>query len=79
MGAVISCVRLPLYITILHGLTNNLQIEGVLHSIGHCLMTIVHAIGSILRAIVDGVVVLCDAVISCVTCGYCGKKKRSRV
>jgi threonine dehydrogenase-like Zn-dependent dehydrogenase len=39
-------------------------------------MAIVNAIGSICHAIISGVVTVIDVLISCLTCGYCGKRKR---
>lgn len=64
-------------------LTCTEQITGVFHSIGACLKGIVSTIGSIIMAIVNGVVSLCNVLITCVTCGYCGggrrTTKRSRI
>jgi threonine dehydrogenase-like Zn-dependent dehydrogenase len=42
-------------------------------------MGIVNAIGSILHAIIGGIVTVIDVIISCLTCGYCSRRKRSRV
>jgi threonine dehydrogenase-like Zn-dependent dehydrogenase len=41
-------------------------------------MAIVNAIGSICHAIISGVVTVIDVLISCLTCGYCGKRRRGR-
>lgn len=57
---------------------NNYQIAGVFQSIGACLRGIVNAIGSVIMAIVNGVVSLCDIIITCLTCGYCGRRKGTR-
>lgn len=54
------------------------QIQSVFRAIGSCLMAIVNAIGSICHAIISGVVTVIDVIISCLTCGYCGKRRRGR-
>lgn len=41
-------------------------------------MGIVNAIGAILRAIIDGVVTVLDVIISCLTCGACTRRRRTR-
>ncbi|KAL4898647.1 hypothetical protein BDV59DRAFT_197536 [Aspergillus ambiguus] len=50
-------------------------IGDVFRSIGACLMGIVNAIGSVCKAIIDGVVTVIDVIISCLTCGYCGRRR----
>ncbi|KAE8388258.1 hypothetical protein BDV23DRAFT_159653 [Aspergillus alliaceus] len=50
-------------------------IQSVFHAIGACLMGIVNTIGSVCKAIIDGVVTLFDVIISCLTCGYCGRRR----
>ena len=52
------------------------QIQSVFHAIGACLMGIVNTIGAVCKAIIDGVVTLFDVIISCLTCGYCGRRRR---
>jgi threonine dehydrogenase-like Zn-dependent dehydrogenase len=42
-------------------------------------MAVVNAIGSVLHAIISGIVTVVDVIISCLTCGYCSRRKRSRV
>lgn len=54
------------------------QIQSVFRAIGSCLMAIVNAIGSVLHAIINGIVTVFDVIISCLTCGYCGRKRRGR-
>ena len=79
MGAVVSCVRsLPLHLHLYMNvqILTKKQIAGVFRSIGACLMGIVHAIGSICMAIINGVVSLFDVIITCLTCGYCGGRRR---
>ncbi|KAE8349114.1 hypothetical protein BDV28DRAFT_68842 [Aspergillus coremiiformis] len=51
-------------------------IQSVFHAIGACLMGIVNTIGSLCKAIIDGVVTILDVIISCLTCGYCGRRRR---
>jgi len=41
-------------------------------------MAIVNTIGAVLRAIIDGVVTVLDAIISCLTCGGCGRRGGGR-
>ncbi|OJJ97507.1 uncharacterized protein BO95DRAFT_467107 [Aspergillus brunneoviolaceus CBS 621.78] len=53
-------------------------IQSVFHAIGACLMGIVNTIGSVCKAIIDGIVTLFDVIISCLTCGYCGNRRRTR-
>lgn len=38
-------------------------------------MAIVSGIGSILQAIISGIVSLFNIIISCLTCGYCGRSR----
>lgn len=52
------------------------QIGDVFRSIGACLMGIVNTIGRVCKAIIDGVVTVIDVIISCLTCGYCGRRRR---
>jgi hypothetical protein len=40
-------------------------------------MAIVNGIGAILQAIVSGVVFIFDAIISCLTCGHAGGRRRA--
>ncbi|KAI9934014.1 hypothetical protein ASPWEDRAFT_168292 [Aspergillus wentii DTO 134E9] len=53
-------------------------ITSIFHAIGACLMGIVNTIGSICQAIISGVVTLLDVIIACLTCGYCGNRRRTR-
>jgi threonine dehydrogenase-like Zn-dependent dehydrogenase len=39
-------------------------------------MGIVNTIGRVCKAIIDGVVTVIDVIISCLTCGYCGRRRR---
>jgi hypothetical protein len=41
-------------------------------------MAIVNGIGAILQAIISGVVTVFDVIISCVTCGAAGGRRRHR-
>ncbi|KAF2465933.1 uncharacterized protein BDR25DRAFT_269575 [Lindgomyces ingoldianus] len=51
-------------------------IKSVLRTIGNCLMAIVNGIGAILTAIINGIVTLFDIIISCLTCGRGGSRRR---
>ena len=64
----------------LEDLTNSVslpkQIKSVFQTIGACLMAIVNGIGSVLQAIIAGIVSLFDIIISCLTCGRGGGRRR---
>ena len=57
-------------------LTHYLQIKAVFQSIGACLMAVVNGIGAILKAIINGIVSVFDIIISCLTCGRGGGRRR---
>ncbi len=90
MGAVVSCVSpspFPLSPPPLSPCphlppprplpTNNTkQLESILHTIGACLMAIVNGIGAVLQAIIAAIVSLFDIIISCLTCGRGGGRRR---
>lgn len=80
MGAVVSCVSAsirslspPFNIN-----SNAPQIEGVFRAIGSILMAIVNGIGAILTGIINGIVAFFDVIISCLTCGRGGGRRRGR-
>ena len=77
MGAVVSCVRLYLLSTRykIHVLTVR-QIKAVFRTIGNVLMAIVNAIGAMCTAIINGIVALFDIIISCLTCGRGGGRRK---
>ncbi|CAJ2503819.1 Uu.00g112130.m01.CDS01 [Anthostomella pinea] len=52
-------------------------IQSMFRTIGSVLMAIVNGIGSILTAIINGIVAFFDILITFLTCGYCGKKRRA--
>ena len=41
-------------------------------------MTIVNAIGAVFQAIITGIVSIFDIIISCLTCGRSGRRRRVR-
>ncbi|TVY47214.1 hypothetical protein LOCC1_G002421 [Lachnellula occidentalis] len=51
-------------------------IQSLCQTIGACLMAIVNGIASILQAIVGGIAAFFDIIISCVTCGRGGGRRR---
>lgn len=53
-----------------------LQIESIFQTIGACLMAIVNGIGAVLQAIIGAIVSLFDIIISCLTCGRGGGRRR---
>ncbi|RQM06785.1 hypothetical protein DH86_00002756 [Scytalidium sp. 3C] len=53
-----------------------MEIEGIFQTIGACLMAIVNGIGAVLRAIIDAIVTFFDIIISCLTCGWAGRRRR---
>ncbi|KAJ4297610.1 hypothetical protein N0V90_005503 [Kalmusia sp. IMI 367209] len=51
-------------------------IKSIFRTIGNVLMAIVHAIGAACTAIINGIVALFDIIISCLTCGRGGSRRR---
>ncbi|KAF2017291.1 hypothetical protein BU24DRAFT_343077 [Aaosphaeria arxii CBS 175.79] len=51
-------------------------IQSIFRTIGNCLMAIVHAIGAACTAVINAIVALFDIVISCLTCGRGGSRRR---
>ncbi|XP_044721846.1 uncharacterized protein HRG_04761 [Hirsutella rhossiliensis] len=52
-------------------------IRSALQTIGGCIMAVISGIGGILQAIISGIVSFCGIVVSFLTCGYCGKRRRT--
>ncbi|KAF6219539.1 hypothetical protein HO133_004008 [Letharia lupina] len=84
MGAVVSCAETSLLnlnhrpqIPDFSPLTcHQSQIESLFQTLGSCLMAIVNGIGSVLQAIIAGIVSCFDIIISCLTCGRGGGRRR---
>ncbi|MCJ1256062.1 hypothetical protein MMC24_003882 [Lignoscripta atroalba] len=53
-------------------------IKSVFRTIGNCLTAVVTGIGNILHAIIGGIVSLFNIIISCLTCGRGGGRRRGR-
>ncbi|KAH8730460.1 hypothetical protein GQ44DRAFT_700345 [Phaeosphaeriaceae sp. PMI808] len=51
-------------------------IKSVFRTIGNCIMAIVNAIAAGLKAIINAIVALFDIIISCLTCGRGGSRRR---
>ncbi|KAI1407762.1 hypothetical protein F5Y13DRAFT_194996 [Hypoxylon sp. FL1857] len=51
-------------------------IESIFRTIGNVIMAIVTGIGSILTAIINGIVAFFGIIVSFLTCGYCGGRRR---
>ncbi|KAF2005340.1 hypothetical protein P154DRAFT_518848 [Amniculicola lignicola CBS 123094] len=51
-------------------------IKAIFRTIGNVLMAIVNAIGAVCTAIINGIVALFDIIISCLTCGRGGSRRR---
>jgi len=49
----------------------------VFQAIGAALMAIVNGIGAILKAIINGIVAVFDIIISCLTCGRGGGRRKT--
>jgi len=79
MGAVVSCVSLysrrPEQLS---AANEHQQIESIFRTIGACLMAIVNGIASVLQAIIGAIAGLFDIIISCLTCGRGGGRRRHR-
>ncbi|KAA8569080.1 hypothetical protein MFRU_037g00110 [Monilinia fructicola] len=53
-------------------------ITGMFRAIGAGLMAVVNGIGAILTGIINAIVAFFDVLISCLTCGSCGGRRRGR-
>jgi hypothetical protein len=53
-----------------------IQIEAVFRTIGDCLMAIVNGIAAVLQAIIGAIAACFDIIISCLTCGRGGGRRR---
>ncbi|KAF2263467.1 hypothetical protein CC78DRAFT_534057 [Lojkania enalia] len=51
-------------------------VQSILRTIGNCIMAIVHAIGAACTAVINAIVALFDIIISCLTCGRGGSRRR---
>lgn len=56
-------------------LLRHTQITAVFQAVGSCIMTVIDGIGAALQGIMSGVVTVCDIVVSCLTCGYVGRRR----
>ncbi|KAL4781340.1 hypothetical protein BJX76DRAFT_360035 [Aspergillus varians] len=52
-------------------------IKDLFRSIGACIMGVVNAIATGIKVVINGIVSVIGVVVSCLTCGYCGKRKRA--
>ncbi|OIW30997.1 hypothetical protein CONLIGDRAFT_562909, partial [Coniochaeta ligniaria NRRL 30616] len=51
-------------------------IQNLFRTIGNCIMAVVSGIGGILTAIINGIVSFIGILVSFLTCGYCGGRRR---
>ncbi|KAJ6444112.1 Major facilitator superfamily domain, general substrate transporter [Purpureocillium lavendulum] len=51
-------------------------IRSALQTIGSCIMAVISGIGGILQAIISGIVSFCGIIVSFLTCGYCGGRRK---
>ncbi|KAI1079569.1 hypothetical protein F5B20DRAFT_155989 [Whalleya microplaca] len=51
-------------------------IQSIFRTIGSVLMAIINGVGNILHAIISGIVAFFDIIVSFLTCGYCGSRRR---
>ncbi|KAF1851747.1 uncharacterized protein K460DRAFT_413270 [Cucurbitaria berberidis CBS 394.84] len=51
-------------------------IQGIFRTIGNCIMAIINAIAAGLKAIINAIVSLFGIIISCLTCGRGGGRRR---
>ncbi|KAF2708294.1 hypothetical protein K504DRAFT_434635 [Pleomassaria siparia CBS 279.74] len=51
-------------------------IQSIFRTIGNCLMAIVNAIGAACTAVINAIVSLFGIIISCLTCGRGGGRRR---
>jgi hypothetical protein len=54
------------------------QIKSIFRTIGNCIMAIVNAIAAGLKAIINAIVSLFGIIISCLTCGRGGGRRKTR-
>ncbi|KAL3477247.1 hypothetical protein BJX99DRAFT_257723 [Aspergillus californicus] len=52
-------------------------IKDLFRSVGACIMGVVNAIATGIKAIINGIVSVLGVLVSCVTCGYVGRRRRS--
>ncbi|KXJ93979.1 hypothetical protein Micbo1qcDRAFT_201908 [Microdochium bolleyi] len=53
-------------------------IRDAFRAVGRAIMAVVSGIGGIITAIVHGVVSFIGVIVSFLTCGYCGGKRKGR-
>ncbi|KAK7426808.1 hypothetical protein QQZ08_006709 [Neonectria magnoliae] len=51
-------------------------IVDAFRAVGRAIMAVISGIGGILQAIISGIVSFCGIIVSFLTCGYCGGKRR---
>ncbi|KAL2828162.1 hypothetical protein BDW59DRAFT_159757 [Aspergillus cavernicola] len=52
-------------------------IRDLFRSIGACIMGVVNAIASGIKVVINGIVSVIGVLVSCLTCGYCGRRRRA--
>ncbi|KAL4803272.1 hypothetical protein BDV18DRAFT_163323 [Aspergillus unguis] len=52
-------------------------IKDLFRSIGACIMGVISAIATGLKAVINGIVSVLGVLVSCLTCGYVGRRRRS--
>ena len=52
------------------------QIADAFRAVGRAIMAVISGIGGIITAIVNGIVSFCGVIISFLTCGYCGPRRK---
>ncbi|KAL4927513.1 uncharacterized protein BDV17DRAFT_266424 [Aspergillus undulatus] len=53
------------------------QIRDLFRSIGACIMGVVNAIASGIKIVINGIVSVLGVIVSALTCGYCGRRRRT--
>ncbi|OJJ04776.1 hypothetical protein ASPVEDRAFT_86158 [Aspergillus versicolor CBS 583.65] len=51
-------------------------IADLFRSIGACIMGVVNAIATGIKVVINGIVSVLGVLVSCLTCGYCGRRRR---
>ncbi|KAL2841443.1 hypothetical protein BJY01DRAFT_9485 [Aspergillus pseudoustus] len=52
-------------------------IRDLFRSIGACIMGVVNAIASGIKVVINGIVSILGVLVSCLTCGYVGRRRRA--
>ncbi|KAL2871380.1 uncharacterized protein BJX67DRAFT_377158 [Aspergillus lucknowensis] len=52
-------------------------IRDLFRSVGACIMGVVNAVAAGIKAVINGIVSILGVLVSCLTCGYVGRRRRA--